>query len=141
MKSSLEDERRALLEHIEASRAVYRRMLSDASPPRVVRHGQPADTVLRHTEASAGGRALSWMKAHPLWVAAGMTLIVLLVSRSKVSGKRATHATSLPQREPSSPSGTLRALLTVAALLLREPSRVRTTTRMLKSAWQWLRTV
>ena len=137
MKPSLEDERRALLEHIEASRAVYRRMLSEASSLRSERHVLHPLNSLRHTNIKPGDLAIAWMKAHPLWVAGGVALVVLLMPRLKIIGHRFMNDISSPKHKPP-PRNTLRTLLTVTALLLRDPSRVGTAIRMMKSAWQWM---
>ncbi len=137
MKPSLEDERRALLEQIEASRAVYRRMLA----------GEPATGSTRaplhpgsHVAATPPrNRALQWAMDHPLWVAGGVALLVLLAPRAIGSGRRtaARRKSARQQAEPAS-GGTLRALLTVAALLLRDPARMRAASAFAGSAWQWL---
>ena len=141
MKPSLEDERRALLEQIEASRAVYRRMLA----------GEPGTTGPRtpvRASSHAGGapprnRALQWAIANPVWVAAGVALVVLLAPRVIGSGRRAA-ARRKATRRPAEPvpaaatGGTLRALLTVAALLLRDPARMRAAASFAGSAWRWL---
>jgi hypothetical protein len=139
MKRSLEDERRALLEHIEASRAVYRRMLSETTPQAAERHLQYQGRGSRQAEFTSGTRIMHWMKVHPMWVAGGVTLIVLLAPRLTRRGPRAVRQPSLPQPEPLPHGVTLRTLLTVATLLLRDPSRLHTATRMAQSAWQWIR--
>lgn len=125
MKPSLEEERRALLEQIEASRAVYRRMLAGEA----------------HTAgASPGKRALQWATEHPAWVAAGVALLVLLAPRVIGSGRRAAARRKSARRPPEPPAsgGTLRALLTVAALLLRDPARLRAAAAFAGSAWRWM---
>ncbi len=122
MKPSLEEERRALLEQIEASRAVYRRLLA----------GEPSGAKV--TVTTMRGRSVSWMLAHPLWVAGGVALLVLLMPR--IAGGSRRTAARRPLRAKG--GGTVRALLTVAALLLRNPERLRTATRFAASAWQWL---
>ncbi len=139
MKPSLEEERRALLEQIEASRAVYRRMLANEPGSR----GTRASLHLSgHVAAqSSRNRALQWAMAHPLWVAGGVALLVLLAPRAIVSTRRAA-ALRKSARQPAAPAtsgGTLRALLTVAALLLRDPARMRAATSLAGSAWHWLK--
>ncbi len=101
MSLSLEEQRRALLEQIEASRAIYRRMLTGetvssgarAAPGAriVVTHGAtdiPARQARSQAMAAAATRArelrtqaLHWATEHPLWVAGGVTLLVLLLPR------------------------------------------------------------
>lgn len=139
MKPSLEDERRALLEHIEASRAVYRRMLSESTPMPIERHLLHQGKASRQAEVSASRRVMQWMIAHPLWVAGGVALIVLLTPRLIDTEKRAIRKPSRTQREPIPQGGTLRALMTVAAIVLRDPSRIRSATQMMQSVWHWMR--
>jgi hypothetical protein len=131
MKPSLEDERRALLEQIEASRAVYRRMLSDEpeTGSRTLRRG-----------AAAGERALHWVTGHPLWVAGAVALLVLLAPRMIKRRRRTAHESAVRHHYEPDPrrSGTQRAWLTAAALLLRDPTSLRAVTRFARSAWQWI---
>ena len=142
MKPSLEDERRALLEQIEASRAVYRRMLSDEPEATVARRLPHQDAV----QQTPGARAMQWMTEHPLWVAGGVALLVLLAPRVIDAGKQAARQRRHKQRErefeherePRQQGGTPRALLTVAALLLRDPARLRAAARIGQTAWQWM---
>lgn len=151
MKPSLEDERRALLEQIEASRAVYRRMLAGepgAVPLRTSRHapGVPA-AASRPTmrQKVAQSPAVLWMMDHPLWVAGGVALLVLLAPRMMDAGtavarkRRESKRRAQERREFREPSsGTARALLTTAVLLLRDPARMRAAARLLATGWQWM---
>ncbi len=100
MSLSLEEQRRALLEQIEASRAIYRRMLT--GEPFSVRmqatHGAhhvvaPGATDIQASQGRSPAmaaalraqhlrtQALQWATEHPLWVAGGVALLVLLVPR------------------------------------------------------------
>lgn len=143
MKPSLEDERRALLEQIEASRAVYRRMLAgdDAGPTPVV----PSERSVRRAQGDAGrGRAVQWMMDHPLWVAGGVALLVLVAPRVLGAGTQAARRRKQAkrrerERERASGGGTARALVTAAALLLRDPARMRAAIRYGQMAWGWIR--
>jgi hypothetical protein len=136
MKPSLEDERRALLEQIEASRAVYRRMLTD-EPTRSAASGR-----------SVRSRGTAWMLDHPLWVAGGVALLVLMVPRiaarrRRSAAKQAAQPTAQRRAGQNAPEmaargNTLRALLTVAVLLLRDPARLRAAAQVAGSTWQWL---
>lgn len=139
MKSSLEDERRALLEQIEASRAVYRRMLSDEPDPALARQSYGRDAARQGRDAGTGARAVQWMMEHPLWVAGGVALVVLLLPRVTGARKRAARRSERQRRE-SEPRqrGTVRALLTAAALLLRDPARMRAAARIAQTAWHWV---
>ncbi len=141
MKSSLEDERRALLEQIEASRAVYRRMLTgepDASGARPRLHRVAATSA--SSVSFPRSRSVQWVLAHPLWVAGGVALLVWLVPRMIGGGARAAARRRAEQTRPvvTRSEGTLRALLTVTALLLRDPARLRAAAKLARGTWQWL---
>lgn len=137
MKSSLENERRALLEQIEASRAVYRRLLAGES----LSGSTPSALHATHSPArlSRRDRVMQWAFAHPLQVATAVALLVLLAPRIVGRTRAATRRREVRQQESIAPSGgTLRALLTVAALLLRDPARLRTATTVATNTWCWL---
>lgn len=136
MRTSLEEERRALLEQIEASRSMYRRMLSgELANTRVT---TPHGMTVRRPKPSLGQQIGQWMSDHPLQIAAGVALLVWLApgvmrrvrSRSSVRAK-------LPS--PSPRAGTAKAIATVLVLLLRDPRRLETTASVLQTAWRWLR--
>ncbi len=147
MKPSLEDERRSLLEQIEASRAVYRRMLSGepgTSAGADKLGGRPANRP-----PAGRSQAVQWMMEHPLWVAGGVALLVLIAPRMirsstgklrqrRAQQRRAQQRQAQQQRRDEASSGTMRALMTTAVLLLRDPARLRMAVRFTQSAWQWL---
>ncbi len=153
MRPSLEDERRTLLAQIEASRAVYRRLLS-GSP------GEASGSTSGVTPPGARGRSsthspysrsVQWMTAHPIAVAAGVTLLVWAAPRWWQSRRRDKAGKQredrmpryrLPdQRRPAQQNlpteGIGRALLTAAALLIRNPATVRSLSHAAGTAWQW----
>ncbi len=163
MSVSLEDQRRALLEQIEASRAVYRRMLAGDHTADVVRVGlaghslsaqDSAGTTRRPAPGTAmavsrqrpGGRnqALQWAVDHPLWVAGGVALLVLLLPRAAAARRR--HSRDNARRDSdreqvmqtARSSGTARALLTAGMLLMRDPRRLQAAGRLLATGWHWL---
>lgn len=152
MKLSLEDERRVLLEQIEASRAVYRRMLAGESgaaalrTPRGTHAGaKVADDRPALRQRVAQSRAVVWMMDHPLWVAGGVALLVLLAptlmgKTAAVARQRQERKRREQQREAARPAsgGTVRALLTTAVLLMRDPARMRAVARTVGTAWRWL---
>lgn len=138
MRTSLEEERRMLLEQIEASRAVYRRMLSGHSPDRNSTMSEAMTT--RQRLYSPRRQIMQWMTDHPLHVAAGVTLLVWLgprlIQRVRAQHqKKRTPDTSLPTLG----GGTVKAIATVLILLLRNPRRLQSTTKLLTTAWRWLR--
>lgn len=145
MKPSLEDERRALLEQIEASRALYRRMLTGEQPggPQARMATGPGHRPVASGETPGRSQPVQWMMEHPLWVAGGVALLVLMAPRLLSAGRhaaqkrRANKRRERQWRERESP-GTGRALLTAAVLLLRDPARLRMVSRIASTAWQWL---
>lgn len=143
MKPSLEEERRHLLEQIEASRAVYRRMLS-GEPGAGHPHAAYGRAAAKLARSSAGrSRAVQWMMDHPLWVAGGVALLVLAAPRLVSAGRHVVHRRRQDKRlarrkgEEAS-AGTVRALLTAAVLLMRDPARLRAAVRFAGNAWEWL---
>ena len=159
MSVSLEDQRRALLEQIEASRAVYRRMLTGESAPVQAGTTLPlptstsagsrttgvASATERGSRALPGGRskAVQWAMDHPLWVAGGVALLVLLLPRAAEARRRArdrkqTSEAIAQATPPAQGSGALRALLAASLLLLRDPARLQAAGRLARLGWQWL---
>ena len=136
MKTSLEEERRALLEEIEARRSLYRRMLSSESKDR--------DTA--STRRQAIGLAVpprhnqvgKWLLDHPVQVAIGVTLMVWLgprlIRRNQPRSKAVTRATT-----PGKHTGILKAIAGTVMLLLRDPRQMHTTASMVGNAWRWMR--
>ncbi len=168
MSVSLEDQRRALLEQIEASRAVYRRMLTGESPVGGARRswtsrqplaaagaGDSAGPVVATGPLSgrhlAGGRskAVQWAMDHPLWVAGGVALLVLLLPRTVEARQRRARKAKMQAALPAGDaylqagprgqgSGAGRALLAAALLLMRDPARLQAAGRLAGTAWRWL---
>ncbi len=141
MNPSLEDERRALLEQIEASRAVYRRMLVGEDKPRTA--PRSLQGVVKGAGSGARSAPVQWMMDNPLWVAGGVALLVWaaprLLGKGKAAARRRERARAEARaRQAQAPSGTGRALLTAAVLLLRNPERLRAAARVAGSVWQWL---
>jgi len=135
MKISLEEERRTLLEDIEARRALYRRMLS----------GESEDYQTTNTRRQAFGHAIpphhhrlrEWLRDHPLQVAAGVALLVWLVPR--LIRRDQYRSRNAKQAQPAGQStGILKAIAGLMRILLRDPRQLQTTASMLSSAWHWL---
>ena len=158
MKPSLEEERRALLAQIEASRAVYRRMLSgtpdiagsgtSSADQKGMQKGMPTDKIVSFPRS----RTMRWVMDHPLAVAASVSLLVWAAPRWWESRGRAGTSKTLERRSERSKAskterrqtdrhlpaeGTGRALLTAAVLLMRNPAAMRTLSRVAGSAWDW----
>jgi hypothetical protein len=136
MRTTLEEERRTLLEQIEASRGVYRRLLNGETDDTQT---TPAHRVTVKRPARSIRQQLGqWAADHPLQIAAGVTLLVWLgpglirriQSRPKASAKASV---------PSPRTGTAKAIATALVLLLRDPRRLQMTASVLTTAWRWLR--
>jgi hypothetical protein len=138
MKISLEEERRALLEEIEARRALYRRMLS----------GESEDYQTPNTHKHAVGRPIpqhhnrigEWVRNHPLQMATGVALLLWLVprliQRNQARSRTVMHAPAAGQA-----TGILKTIAGVMMILLRDPRQLQTTASMFGSVWRWLRRV
>ena len=136
MRVSLEEERRALLEQIEARRNLYRRMLSGESRDR-----QTASTTkqsIGHAKSPHHNRLGKWLLDHPVQVAASVTLLVWLgprlIRRNQPRSKAVTRATT-----PGKHTGILKAIAGTVILLLRDPRQMHTTASMVGNAWRWMR--
>ena len=138
MRTSLEEERRALLEQIEASRQVYRRMLrGDTADPRTIRtHETPA----RRPASSSGRQIGRWMSEHPLQIAAGVALLVWLTP-GLIRRVRSRPASRAKSSAPGPRAGTIKGMATVLMLLLRDPRRLENTVSLLNTVWRWLRRI
>lgn len=106
---SLEDARRALLEQIHSSRAVYRRMLADTEAPEASSSTASTAHIASSSQRTATRRertstlrqlgdtaqrtaqpALAWARAHPGMVAAGVVgVAALLVAGQRMRQQRA----------------------------------------------------
>lgn len=156
MKSSLEEERRALLEQIEASRAVYRRMLSGSPSAYEAGQAQHGPASARIGDGAAGSvrsgpdfprsRTVQWVMDHPVMVAAGVAVLVWAAPRwwsrrpaAKALPARRLHKEAAREEIPLAREGTARALITAGALLLRNPATMRTLSHFAGTVWQWLK--
>ncbi len=135
MKISLEQERRNLLEHIEARRQVYRHMLSGDSTGESGIFGSQ-----HHAENPTGMQnARAWMKSHPLWLAGGVALLVWLLPRRISSIRQRTlHHTEHPDTQ-ARPSARLKSLAGTALFLLSDPIRINAIARVVDIGQQWLK--
>lgn len=140
MKTSLEQERRALLEQFEASRQVYRQMLSPGMPGS---RGTGVDRrILGKPESLSVSRIEQWVSNHPLHIAAAVTLLFWLAPGliRRVRSQQAKRTKSLVPNPGVNPrAGTAKAIATVLVLLLRNPRRLENTASVLTTAWRWLR--
>lgn len=140
MRTSLEQERRTLLEQFEASRQVYRQMLRGDAPSH--RETSSHGRIVGRPGSSSGSQIGQWMSDHPLHIAAGVALLVWLTPGliRRVRSQRAKHTISPALRPPTSPrTGAAKAIATVLVLLLRDRRRLQNTASVLNTAWRWLR--
>lgn len=144
MRTSLEEERRALLEQIEASRAVYRRMLTgepETLPPRVTPEATHSSDQPVHWLA----RSRQWAVDHPLLVASAAALIVLAVPQllawrraaARPAHRSAAHPADRQTEQRLSAGAIARPLLSTALLLLRDPRRLQALARAGATLWAW----
>ena len=160
MSVSLEDQRRALLEQIEASRAVYRRMLAGDHTTDAMRAGVASSSLsardstgttrglapasARRMQQGGRSKAMQWAVDHPLWVAGGVALLVLLLPRAAAARRRRSRdkvrrdSDRDQVMQTARSSGTARALLTAGLLLMRDPRRLQAAGRLLATGWHWL---
>ncbi len=166
MNVSLEDQRRTLLEQIEASRAVYRRMLTGESAADTARVAltaraavatefsqgvSPSSGTIRSRQTygrahdSGRGKAMQWAMDHPFRVAGGVALLVLLWPRVAAARRRRAHGS--PPGKADQPAQALpqvqgrglgHALLAAALLLLRDPARWQAASRLASIGWRWV---
>jgi hypothetical protein len=131
MRPSLEEERRALLEQMEASRAMYRRMLADSSPSAFLNATQGTS---RTGSSFPQSRTVRWIMDHPFLLAAGVASLVWLGSgrgqfvRSRAEKIRRT-ASGLPL---------LKGLTAFSVMLLRNRARWQSTVRLATIALHWI---
>lgn len=78
--SSLQDERRALLEQIHASRTSYRRMLMEADKPAGGPQAGRVHSIIR-TNRFTRNNAMNWVVQHPYLSVAAATAIIFLGQR------------------------------------------------------------
>ena len=134
MKTSLEEERRALLEEIEARRSLYRHMLSNGSEHDQTKssHGK----TVNHAFRPQHNRFVQWMLDHPWQVTSGVVLLVWLgprlITRNQPASKSLVQAAG---QRPALP----KAIASLMMIFLRDPRQLQSTASMLRNAWRWLR--
>lgn len=172
---SLEEERRALLEHIHASRASYRRMLMEIDEEQEARVHHRAEQMAGGDPAFPRSMTMRWLVAHPYaslaavaLVAAGTPLAVRAAAKWRREQQREQDslrfmaaAAPVPQPggaashpyyaqpvygKPSSPRPAVAAiraaatsLTAIAAMVLRDPAKMRMAMRLASNAATWAR--
>lgn len=148
MSTTLEEERRALLEQIEASRAVYRRMLSssDSNTRKGIAHSGTA--LLRNsvnpTIAANFPRShtIRWIVAHRWQLAIGVTAAIILLgpgrklanqpAMGKVSTKVRTKVRAIPR------SGVAHAVVAAGTKLLSHRNSLRAAGKFAGLLMRWM---
>jgi hypothetical protein len=129
MRPTLEEERRALLEQIEASRALYRRMLSKNDKSHI-------DSASRQDPFITNGfprsHTMRWIIAHRWQLAIGLGALLLLRPARKLTARRAA---ALPAR-PS--GGALKAVAVAGANLLRKRNSLQLAGRLSALLLRWM---
>ena len=138
---SLQEERDALLEHIHASRAAYRRMLTDLNAAEEQKFNNEIAKLAPETPGFPRSMTVRWIMKHPYisaFAVAGTAALLIIGPRRTVravSGRVAALKQSVPKR--GGPA--LGALTAVATALLRNPARVQLVVRAFSSVAQYLR--
>jgi len=124
MKPSLEEERRALLEQIEASRAVYRRMLAGDEKSAAGSMTAANPRTSRGAQTFPRSRTVRWVMDHPWWVAFGVAAVVWAGpgGLKKVFGR----ARAAQPRGKTAVKG----MTSLGAMLLRDQSKLRAAGRL-----------
>lgn len=170
---SLEEERRALLEHIHASRASYRRMLMEIDEEQEARVHHRAEQMAGGDPAFPRSMTMRWLVAHPYATLAAVALVAAgtpLAVRAAAKWRREQRmeqesrlfmpTAAVPQpgpanqayyappvyAKPSSPrpaAAAIRAAATsltaIAAMVLRDPAKMRMAMRLASNAAAWAR--
>jgi|GEM_PF-3582887 len=171
---SLEDERRALLEHIHSTRSSYRRMLMEIDEEEEARVHHRAEQIAGDDPAFPRSMTMRWLVAHPYAslaavavVAAGTPFAIRALAKWRRDqenqrfiaanagavpvappGTAASHAyypapVYVKQTSPQPAVAAIRAAATsltaVAAMVLRDPAKMRMAMRLASNAAAWMR--
>jgi hypothetical protein len=156
---SLEEERDALLEHIHASRAAYRRMLTEVNAVEEQKFQNEASRLAPEQPGFPRSRTMRWIIKHPYLAAlaaAGTTALIVIGPRRvvKMVGSRATAlkgrsataspmvpvVTAVPAPAAANKGGAVLGLLTaVATAALRNPARIQMAMRTAASVAQFVK--
>jgi hypothetical protein len=156
---SLEDEKRLLLEQLENSRALYRRMLTNTEEEPVYREATPAiydgyTPVNHYPRRFPQSQTMQWIMRNPYLFAAGA--IALAVAGKKGLSKAAARSNSKQsvakpklqsEQDKDNNNETLKkgiaattlgtSLATTAAMVLRNPAQMRAVMRAIGVAFNY----
>ena len=131
MNPSLEEERRALLEQIAASRAIYRRMLTD-SPTTSQAESYPRPTMPADFPRS---QAIRWIKNHPWLSACGLAALLWLGPGRRLARRARAGTRSAPIPGKSA----LKGIAAMGALLMRNRASMQALGRIASMALSLMR--
>lgn len=126
MSSTLEEERRALLEQIEASRAVYRRMLGGESSRFTATRFSPAITRQATDKPALAAdfprsHTMRWLIAYRWQLAIGATAAIILLGPGRKLAN-SSNVTKLRNKVRALPrTGVAQAVIGTGVSLLRSP--------------------
>lgn len=134
---SLEEEKRRLLEQLESSRAVYRRMLMNQEEEPV--YEEPGPTPLPYAAPVQSGKfpqsqTMRWIMAHPYLLTAG-TVAVLVASKKGYARRRSQPKAKGERKTDSDVKKSIAAttfgttLATSIAMMLRNPAQMQAAMR------------
>jgi hypothetical protein len=136
---SLEEERQLLLQQLESSRAVYRRMLTDTDdasyhtmPPRSYGEPRPA-----RQSGFPQSHTMRWVMRHPYLAGAGAVALVMAGKKGWSKARKSPGpVTVIEVAKPNADAGkgitatTLgTTLVTTAAMMLRNPAQMQAAMR------------
>ena len=131
MNPSLEEERRALLEQIAASRAIYRRMLTE-SPTTIQAESYPRPTMPADFPRS---QAIRWIKNHPWLSDCGLAALLWLGPGRRLARRARAGTRSAPIPGKSA----LKGIAAMGALLMRNRANMQALGRIASMALSLMR--
>jgi hypothetical protein len=134
MNTSLENQRRALLEKMEARRAVYQHMLRGETNNFSFKSHYARPKA--HTP-SPSERGLQWVRSHPFISTAGLALLFAFLPRAIATSRHRHHSPLTTER--SAFSRAMPMLKAAGLLLLKDPTRLRMVGYLTRSMWHWLK--
>ena len=127
MRSALEQERDLILEQIQASREIYRQILATPTYVGRKRKVMPPDFPR--------SRTFRWVKDHP-WITTSVFAALTWLGMNRLLRNRHTKQAS---KQISTASRPLKALFTIGALLLQNPTRVKMVGRLAGNLLEWIK--
>lgn len=144
MSTTLEEERRALLEQIEASRAVYRRMLngSDTYTRKRIRHSGSAMQRAGAIPTMEGGfprsHTMRWLIAHRWQLAIGITAAIILLGPGRKLANQPAMSKVRTKVRAITGSGAVHAVVTAGTKLISNRNSLRAAGKIAGLLMQWM---